>query len=99
MRTQGLSATDKFDADPLWSQSWWSDASCRHADPEWFFPSGPSRRTARRAAVSVCCGCPVLARCLSVALADDDLIGIWAATDERDRARARQYSESRELER
>ena len=40
-------------------------------------------------AAAVCEGCPSRGPCLDYALADPDLLGVWAGTTEHDRARLR----------
>ncbi|MFR9807090.1 WhiB family transcriptional regulator [Pseudonocardia sp. RS010] len=60
---------------------WKLRAACRgHPDPDLWFPDGGPgrpRRDAHSAAVDVCRGCTVRARCLDYALARDDRHGVW----------------------
>lgn len=67
----------------------WSErAACKGMDTSLFFPrDGEPARAARQ----VCAGCPVLAQCRAVAVADPSLHGIWGGTspEERERLRAR----------
>jgi WhiB family transcriptional regulator, redox-sensing transcriptional regulator len=63
---------------------WREDAACAGHDPElWHQP--PSNEHARRFAIDVCKGCPVRDACLTEALADRSLAGIWGATTENQR--------------
>lgn len=72
---------------------WWSRAACVEEIPDLFFPEpGSSRREALRAAIDICARCPVLVECFHTVMSDPSLVGIWAATDEQDRARARALS-------
>lgn len=65
---------------------WMAEASCRDEPPDVFFPVlGGSYRRARE----VCDGCSVRADCLSYALDDEDLVGWWGGTSDRERQRMR----------
>lgn len=67
--------------------SWHDQAACRGVDTEQFFPDvGDVPATARL----VCGRCPVAAECLSYALSDPALSGVWAGTSARQRKRLRQ---------
>jgi WhiB family redox-sensing transcriptional regulator len=70
---------------PIWQRR----AACRGkgCDP-WF----ATTREAEDAAKAVCEPCPVRRECLSYALSDRTLEGIWAGTDERERRRMRKVS-------
>jgi WhiB family redox-sensing transcriptional regulator len=70
--------------DLLDDRPWAAYASCRDADPEWFFP-GPEGD--HRAAVKVCSGCPVQEECLAWALETRMRYGIWGGLTERERRR------------
>lgn len=73
-----------------WAAGWWSDAACRGSSPDTFFPEpGPSRFRARQQAILICSRCRVFVDCFHAAMSDPTLVGIWAATDEQDRQRAR----------
>ncbi len=61
---------------------WMPQAACRGMNPEVFFPATDQRV---RAAVAVCRLCPVQAPCLAYALADPELVGIWAETTSEER--------------
>ena len=63
-------------------EDWQLRALCTQVDPELFFPPGGG---ASREARKVCRGCPVLAECLSEALASDDRFGIRAGLSGRQR--------------
>jgi WhiB family redox-sensing transcriptional regulator len=69
--------------------AWQRRAACRGkgCDP-WF----ATTREAEDAARAVCEPCPVRRECLSYALSDPGLVGIWAGTDERERRRMRRAS-------
>jgi WhiB family redox-sensing transcriptional regulator len=57
-------------------------AQCRGEDPVVFFPNlGMTTAKAR----AICSICPVRQECLSYALADDELGGVWAGTTEQER--------------
>lgn len=76
-------------------KTWYRDAECarRHSDgssvydPDLFFPmseTGPSELQAKEA-VSICRACPVVEICLANAPA----FGVWGATTEHERTRAK----------
>ncbi|MQY07755.1 WhiB family transcriptional regulator [Actinomadura macrotermitis] len=69
-------------------QSWHPGARCRDADPELFFAKA-AERAAIASAKRICAGCPVREQCLSQALEDESLEGIWGGTTERERTAAR----------
>ena len=68
---------------------WRSDAACRDADPELFFPDGDitSARAQVKTAKLICRGCPVSATCLNWALASGQEAGIWGGLTEEERRR------------
>ena len=68
---------------------WRSDAACRDADPELFFPDGDisSARAQVKTAKLICRGCPVSATCLNWALASGQEAGIWGGLTEDERRR------------
>lgn len=68
------------------SGEWELRASCRGEKRDLWF-SGVA--TDQEEAKAICTGCPVLAECLAMALADDLIIGIWGATDREERRRIR----------
>jgi WhiB family redox-sensing transcriptional regulator len=61
---------------------WHAKAACRGMAG--FLPQRGEWRQ-MRAAVAVCAGCPVRDRCLSEALDDPRLVGVWGGTTGRDR--------------
>ncbi len=67
----------------------WSDAACRDADPEIFFPISAQDRVNRAEALAHCAVCDIARDCLDLAMRDRSLVGIWGGTDEIDRARLR----------
>lgn len=62
--------------------AWREFAACKDADPDLFFPS-QGQNGAR--AKAVCAECPVAAECLQWALVNNETIGVWGGTNERDR--------------
>jgi WhiB family redox-sensing transcriptional regulator len=67
----------------------WSDAACRDADPEIFFPISTRDVVHRDEALAHCAVCDIAQDCLDLAMRDRSLVGIWGGTDEFDRARLR----------
>jgi WhiB family redox-sensing transcriptional regulator len=62
--------------------AWMARAQCRGEDPVVFFPNlGMTGAKAR----AICSICPVRRPCLEHALADAELVGVWAGTTERER--------------
>jgi WhiB family transcriptional regulator, redox-sensing transcriptional regulator len=70
-------------------RDWRSDAACRDADPELFFPDGDIRsaRAHVKTAKLICRGCPVSATCLTWALTNGQEAGIWGGLTEDERRR------------
>jgi WhiB family redox-sensing transcriptional regulator len=69
------------------SSDWRDGATCRHHDPELFFPegtAGPAKREADRAK-QVCQSCPVRRPCLDFALRHGLAFGIWGGTTGEER--------------
>ncbi len=69
------------------SVDWQALAVCREEDPELFFPvgvSGPALLQVERAK-AVCRACPVIEPCLSWAMTNGPVEGVWGGTsgDER----------------
>ena len=65
---------------------WMTDAECAQIDPELHFPEkGGSVKSVK----SVCAACPVTARCLEYALANDERFGVWGGLSELDRRKLR----------
>ena len=82
-----MQSVDLPDAgDLLRRPNWQAQSACRDQDMNEFFPDGTgiSREVHR-----ICAGCPVSVECLSFALADPSLKGVWAGTSERGRGRIR----------
>ena len=67
---------------PFDDQPWAADASCRHSDPDLFFPE---RGHSTREAKLVCAGCPVRVECLDYALDNSIKYGIWGGLSEHQR--------------
>jgi WhiB family redox-sensing transcriptional regulator len=66
---------------------WREQASCRHNDPDLFFPigtTGPAMLQTQRAK-AVCRRCRVRERCLEWALETGQCVGIWGGTTEMER--------------
>jgi len=83
---------------------WSPAAACRKADPELFFPMGPSglSREQTRRAKAICQQCPVLESCRSWAMAYPKLAeyGVWGglSEDERRTLRGRELRAARRPE-
>jgi WhiB family redox-sensing transcriptional regulator len=69
--------------------AWQRRAPCRGRGCDWWFPTS---READEAARAVCEPCPVRRECLAYAMADRELVGIWAGTDAAERRRLRRVS-------
>lgn len=64
----------------------YADALCAQTDPAIFFPDrGGSNQDAKK----VCASCPVRTECLTYALADPTLTGVWGGTTTQQRGRIR----------
>ena len=74
---------------------WWVLAACDGQEPEIFFPLSPQDVRAKEKAVAICAKCQVREQCLTTAMADRSLVGIWGGTDELDRARLREHTAGR----
>ena len=67
--------------------AWMAVGSCRGSSMKVYFPErGASAERARE----VCRSCPVQGECLSYAMADPDLAGVWEGLTARERVRMRQ---------
>ena len=77
-------------------RDWRTDAACREADPELFFPEGDSSsaRSRLKTAKLICRGCPVSATCLNWALANGQEAGIWGGLTEDERRTLRRRGRS-----
>jgi WhiB family redox-sensing transcriptional regulator len=66
---------------------WRHHAACHSVDPELFFPAGRPRAALVQvaAARAVCSHCPVESDCLSWALAQGQVSGVWGGTTEAER--------------
>jgi len=70
--------------------SWHRWAACRGQGTDAFIAGrGGNYRPAR----TMCAECSVRAECLEAALADDELVGLWGGTTEKERARMRRATE------
>jgi hypothetical protein len=76
--------------------AWQRDAACRGQGTDRFIlPKGSGEvREAKR----ICSHCPVSAECLSFALRDPGIKGIWAGTSARERDRMRAAARKAEVE-
>ena len=67
--------------------NWREDIACRDADPDLFFPIGPTGAALRQMeeAKRICRACPVQIQCLAWALENGVADGVWGSTtpDER----------------
>jgi WhiB family redox-sensing transcriptional regulator len=78
---------------------WLESAICQGTDPDLFFPvgdasSGPTLIQIAEAK-AVCHRCPVIDQCLSWALDDSPVEGIWGGTTEAERRAMRRRSAAR----
>ena len=65
---------------------WMLKAACRGSDPSlWIIERGDSAVEAK----SICATCPVIDECLNYALANNERLGVWGGTCERERRRIR----------
>ena len=62
---------------PVAHESWMARAACKGMDPELFFPTHKAPNTAIAEARKVCARCPVAARCLVYAQANNIGHGVW----------------------
>ena len=58
-------------------------ARCLRTDPEAFFAEDQAQLGAAK---SICARCPVRTRCLDVALARNEMFGIWGGLSRQERA-------------
>ena len=82
---------------PVWDEdvSWQSQAACRGADANLFFPphhqEKKDERDVRESQAKAVCGrCPVREACLAFALETREPHGIWGGLNELERRRALQ---------
>ena len=66
------------------SLAWMDDALCAQVGYEIFFPEKSDHASAGKAR-SICAKCPVQTECLTYAVPQADLWGIWGGTTERER--------------
>ncbi|MDH6629544.1 WhiB family redox-sensing transcriptional regulator [Streptomyces sp. LBL] len=68
-------------------QNWREHATCRHEDPDLFFPIGTTgpALVQQEQAQAVCRRCPVQEQCLEWALDTGQSIGVWGGTSENER--------------
>lgn len=76
---------------------WRDDAACLHADPDLFFPIGPAGPGLHQVdqAKRICLACPVRTPCLTWALSQGVLSGIWGGTTEDERRAIRRAAVTR----
>jgi len=80
---EDVSTVDELFGRPAWQQY----GACRGQDVEAFIPNrGGSFKPARE----LCGNCPVRPECFAYAMADDELVGMWGGTTERERHEMRQ---------
>lgn len=72
-------------------EDWREEASCRHTDPDLFFPIGSTGPALEQiaSAKAVCAECPVQVACLEFALATNQESGIWGGASEEERRKLR----------
>ncbi len=68
--------------DLLRRPDWHQKAACRGQGTHSFFSGAPDNLDRARA---VCAGCPVREQCYQYAMADPDLVGVWAGITDRER--------------
>ena len=68
--------------DPTLDTSWMDVAECKGMDPELFHPN---RGEDTAAAKAVCVKCLARVECLEYALTNNEKVGIWGGTSERER--------------
>ncbi len=80
------SRTFEWDTD-----DWRDDASCRHTDPDLFFPVGTTglALTQIENAKAVCNACVAQIPCLEFALSTNQESGVWGGTSEEERRKLR----------
>ena len=64
---------------------WHGRAACRGMEPDTFIVHRGANGAVMARARAICAGCTVTAECLDFALADTDLVGIWASTTGQER--------------
>ena len=73
--------------------TWRTNAACRGADPDLFFPDrGDNAAVAQ--ALAVCAGCTVRAECLEEALSRPELLGVWGGKTAVERRQIRRQFSS-----
>ncbi|CAB5219056.1 Transcription factor WhiB [uncultured Caudovirales phage] len=70
------------------------DALCAQIAPEMFFPLPNDSGTAK-SAKRICARCPEVEVCLTVAIANDEIHGIWGGSTERERQLIRRGSRTK----
>ena len=67
--------------------SWWEQAACQSADPDFFFPlSGSGAGHSEIAsAKAICASCSIQPRCLEYALDTRQEYGVWGGASEDER--------------
>ncbi len=71
--------------------AWQADGACREPHPEasWFPERGHAAGAQLAAARAVCSTCPAREPCRAYAMANPELVGVWAGTTRRERRLAR----------
>lgn len=67
------------------AHAWMAAAACIGHDPELWFPGTGDQIAATAAAKAVCRDCPVAEPCLTAALADPHLQGVWGGLTQPER--------------
>jgi len=68
--------------------AWMEQARCRGCSPSLFFPTR-GEGTENDAAKRVCAQCPVIDECLEYALVNQEKVGVWGGTSEKQRRKIR----------
>lgn len=84
-------------AESVRPEPWMADAACLGLDANLWFPTSgrPADSPRAESALGICRRCPVASDCLSFAMARPELHGIWGATTDLERKRARAEHEGR----
>ncbi len=74
--------------------AWQRGAACRGKGTSRFFPSPSDSLTAAKV---LCAGCTAREACLTMAIADASLQGVWGGTSERERRQIRRKRRAADL--
>lgn len=68
------------------ADSSWEGAACASLNPEIFFDANQNEQMAK----NICRSCPIVEKCLDYAMQNTDMMGIWGATNEKERKALRE---------